>query len=263
MMIANRVSKKQRVTYLRDLLRELVIRDMKLRYKRSVLGIAWSLLNPLIQLLVYVFVFDRMLHLGIPNYPIFVFTGVLAYTWFQAALFESTGAITANRELVKRPGFPTTILPLATVTTHMVHFLLALPILLGFVLFGGGGLTPAIVALPVVIAIEFLLILSLGYLVATLQVTFRDTQYLLGVALLLLFFLSPVFYDASTMPGPYQIIYTINPIAHLLTAYRTILLDGQMPPPLPLAALGILTIGLLWLGYHVFVRASYRFVEEL
>jgi lipopolysaccharide transport system permease protein len=253
----------QHPIYVRDLLRELVVRDMKLRYKRSMLGIAWSLINPLAQLLILVFLFQRALRLDIPNYPSFAFTGVLAYNWFQASLFLAAGAITDNRELIKRPRFPAAVLPVVTVTTNFIQFLLALPILLLFIVLDGGKLTGAVLALPVVIMIEFLLILALGYLVATFQVTFRDTQHLLDVLLRLFFFLTPVFYAASAIPEPYQILYRLNPVAHLITAYRTILLLGDLPDFRTLLILGVFAAGLLWLGYTVFVRASHRFVEEL
>ena len=249
--------------YIYDLLRELVVRDMKLRYKRSVLGIVWSLLNPLFQMLVFIFLSRRVLLLDIPNYPSFVFTGVLAWSWFQGALLLTTGAITGNRELVKRPGFPTAILPVVAVTTNLIHFLLALPVLLLFLLLGGGRLTSAILALPLVILLQFLLILGLGYLVATAQVTFRDTQHLLGVLLRLLFYLTPVFYAASNVPTRYQTFYRLNPMFHLIAAYRAILIQGNLLDLRALLALGVLVGVLLWLGHTVFTRASYRFVEEL
>jgi len=249
--------------YIYDLLRELVVRDMKLRYKRSVLGIAWSLLNPLFQMLVFIFLFRRVLSLNIPNYPSFVFTGVLAWSWFQSALLMATGAITGNRELIRRPGFPAAILPVVTVTANLIHFLLALPVLLLFLVLGGGRLTSAILTLPFVIVLQFLLILGLGYLVATVQVTFRDTQHLLGVFLMLLFYLTPVFYDASMIPARYQTLYHLNPMLHLITAYRAILIQGNLPDLRVLLALGVLGGVLLWLGHTVFTRASYHFVEEL
>lgn len=252
-----------RLDYLRDLLRELVVRDIKLRYKRSVLGVVWSLLNPLAQLLIFVFLFRKVLPLNIPNYPLFVFSGVLAWTWFQSSLFLATGAITDNRELIRRPGFPAAILPVVTVMSNLIHFLLALPILLLFVLITGIHLTSAILMLLVVIALQFLLTLSLAYLVATFHVTFRDTQHLLGILLLLLFYLTPVFYNTSAVPEPYQWLYFLNPMAHLIQAYRTILIQGELPGYLTLLSLGVVSAGLLGLGYTVFVRASYRFVEEL
>jgi lipopolysaccharide transport system permease protein len=254
---------RQQLAYLRDLLRELVVRDMKLRYKRSVLGILWSLLNPLFQMLVFMFLSRRVFSLEIPNYPSFVFTGVLSWNWFQTAVLATTGAITGNRELIRRPGFPVAILPVVTVTTNLIHFLLALPVPLLFLLLGGGRLTGAILMLPLVIVLQFTLILGLGYLVATAQVTFRDTQHLLGVFFRLLFYLTPVFYDASNVSGRYQTFFRLNPLLHLITAYRAILIEGTLPDLRALLALGILGGASLWLGHRVFKRASDRFVEEL
>ena len=253
----------RRLVYLRDLVREMVVRDMKLRYKRSVLGIAWSLLNPLVQMLVFTFLSRGVLSLNIPNYPLFVFTGVLVWNWFQPALLQAASAITDNRDLIRRPGFPMAILPVITVTTHLIHFLLAVPVLLSFLLISGGRLTSAILMLPLVILVQFLLTLSLGYLVATVHVTFRDTQHILGVSLMLLFYLTPVFYDASTLPPRYQAFYRLNPVFHLVTAYRAILIYGEMPDIPTLLTLGAIVGLFLWLGHKIFTRASYRFVEEL
>jgi len=255
--------RRQQTLYLYDLLRELIIRDMKLRYKRSVLGILWSLLNPLFQMVVFTFLSRRVLSLDIPNYPSFVFTGLLAWNWFQTTVTLATGAITSNRELIRRPGFPVAILPVVTVTTNLIHFVLALPVLLVFLVLSGGTLSVTILALPLVILLQFVLSLGLGYLVATLQVTFRDTQHILGVFFMLLFYLTPVFYDASIVSGRFQTLYQLNPILHLISAYRAILIQGNLPDFGALLALGALGGLLLWLGHTVFTRASYRFVEEL
>ena len=253
----------RRVIHARDLVRELVARDMKLRYKRSVLGIVWSLLNPLLQLLVFYFVFGLLLTLNIPHYPSFLFTGVLVWSWFQASLLFATGAIVDNRELIRRPGFPMAILPMVTVTSHLVHFLIAIPILLICVILDVGHVTSAVIALPLVIALQFVLTLSLAYLVATFHVTFRDTQYLLGVLLQLLFFLSPVFYDLTAIPERYRSLLVLNPLVYLIDAYRAILIHGELPSMAALAVLGVSAMGLLAVSYTVFRRASYHFVEEL
>jgi lipopolysaccharide transport system permease protein len=253
----------QHPLYIWDLLRELVVRDMKLRYRRSVLGVIWSLLNPLFEMVVFVFLSRRVLSLEIPNYPSFVFTGTLAWSWFQNGLSLATTAITANRELIRRPGFPAAILPVVTVTTNMIHFILALPIPLLFLLLGGGRLTGAILILPLVIVLQFLLTLGFGYLVATVHVTFRDTQHILGVFLRLLFYLTPVFYSTSNVPTRYRTFYELNPMLHLITAYRAILIEGTMPDLGALLVVGALGAAALWLGHTFFTRASYRFVEEL
>ncbi len=255
--------RRWRLIYLRDLLRELVVRDMKLRYKRSVLGLAWSLLNPLAQLLVFNFVFRLVLPVNIPKYSSFLFSGLLAWNWFASSLLLSTGAIVDNRDLVKRPGFPAAILPTVRVTSDLVHYLLALPVLVIFLLLDGTRLTIAILALPVVVALQFAVTLGLVYLIATLHVVFRDTQYLLGVMLQMLFFLTPVFYDPSGIQGRLQFVYYINPMTHLLGAYRAILLQGRLPNPEPMLMLSVFAAILLSFAYIIFMRASVRFVDEL
>ena len=253
----------RRLIYLRDLLRELVVREMRLRYERSILGMAWSILNPLAQMLVYNFLFRVVFRLDIPNYPVFVFTGVLAWNWFHQALMLTTGAITNNRELIRQPGFPLAVLPVVTVATPLVDLLSALPVLLCFLLLGGGRLTGALLALPLVVGIQFLLIQGLGYLLASIHVTFRDTQHLLGVALMLLFYLTPVFYRADMVPESFQPIYNLNPMVHLIGAYRAILIEDSLPDWHTLLILAPLVGVLAWGGWAVFVRASYHFAEEL
>ena len=148
-------------------------------------------------------------------------------------------------------------------TSHLIHFLLALPVLLLFLTGGGIRQTTSILVLPLVIGVQFILTLSLAYLVATFHVTFRDTQYLLGVGLQLLFFLTPVFYDVKDIPQNYQLLYHLNPMAHLIGAYRSILISGELPNGHSLLLLGLIAITLLAIGYSVFTRASYHFVEEL
>ena len=253
----------QRLLYLRDLLFTLVGRDMKLRYKRSILGLAWSLLTPLAQLAVFYLTFDVLLPLNIPNYPAFLFSGLLVWNWFQGSLYQATSAIVDNRELMKRPGFPAAILPAVTVSSNLIHFLLALPILFIFLLLGGTGLTSAVMALPLVIAIQFILTLSLAYFAATFYVTFRDTQHLLGVLLNLLFFLTPVFYKSSDLPSQYQTLYHLNPMVHLIESYRAILLTGVLPDGIGLLLLTVVAIAILVLGYYVFSKASDHFVDYL
>ena len=253
----------RRLIYLRDLLRELVLRDMKLRYKGSVLGLAWSLLNPLAQLLVFGLVFSTILPLNIPNYTAFLFSGLLVWSWFQSSLFAATTVIVDGRSLIKRPGFPVALLPVVTVMANLVHFVLALPVLLLFLLLTGLPLHSTALLLPLLIAIQFLLTLSIGYFLAAVHVTFRDTQHLVGVFLLLLFYLTPIFYDSSVIPASLQSIYRLNPLLHLLEAYRTILIDGRLPDFAMLAVVTAVSLALLLVGFRVFKRASYTFVEEL
>lgn len=247
----------------RDLLRELIARDIKLRYRGSLLGIAWTLLNPLAELLVLLFVFGSVFHVSIPNFGAYLFIGLLVYGWFQTSLNFATGAIVGNRELVRRPGVPSVILPIVTVASNLVHFVLSLPILFGLLIISRVHLTSAVLALPILIAIQFVFIVGVAYPVATIHVWFRDTQHVLRVALQLLFYLTPIFYEASSVPARLQPVYRLNPMAHMVDAYRAVLIRGEFPEPTSLLFLTLLSFGLLFAGVVWFRHASDRFADEL
>lgn len=252
-----------RLRYLYDLLRELVLRDMKLLYKRSVLGLGWTLINPLLQLAVFAFVFQAIVPVNIPNYSSYVFAGLLVWNWFQNSLFQATGVIVNSRSLIRQPNFPVAILPIVIVTTGLIHFVLALPVLILFLLIDGIKLQPVIFLLPVLQLLQFILTVSFSYFLAALNVTFRDTQHTLGVLLQLFFYLTPIFYDLNSIPKQYWYIYGLNPMVHIITAYRAILLWGTQPDWLALFIIAMITALLLPFGYYIFKQQSHRFVEEL
>ncbi|MGJ5628758.1 ABC transporter permease [Nostoc sp. CALU 1950] len=253
---------KLRLPYLYDLLRELVSRNMKLLYKRSLLGVAWTLINPLLQLAVFAFVFQTVIPIQTPHYASFVFTGLLVWTWFQNSLFEATGVITANRPLIRQPGFPKAILPIVITTTGLIHFILALPVLIVFLLFDGIELKPVILFLPIINLIQFAFTISLSYFLAAVNVTFRDTQHTLGVLLQLFFYLTPIFYD-HTQVSAIPPAYYLNPMVHIVGAYRAIFINGTQPDWLGLVLITLAISIALPIGLQFFRRQSDRFVEEL
>jgi lipopolysaccharide transport system permease protein len=257
------VLKNRRFIHLRDLLGQLIARDIKLRYKRSVIGVAWTLLNPLSELLVLLFIFRVVLRFEIPNYTSFLFIGILVYGWFQSSLFFAAEAIVANRDLIKQPGFPPAILPIATVASNLLHFLLALPVLFAFLWLSGVRPSITFLGLPVLIAAQFILTLSLAYVVAAFHVRFRDTQYVLRVLLQLLFYLSGIFYAVQDVPPRFQTLFHLNPLVYLIEAYRSVLMRNVFPEHFGLLSLTVLSILLLISGIGLFKKASYRFVEEL
>jgi lipopolysaccharide transport system permease protein len=241
---------------------ELLGRDMKLRYRRSVLGIFWSLVHPLAYLVVLTFVFQAVTPLDIPNYPLFTLTGVLAWAWFSAALPAATVSITGNRELIRQPGFPVAVLPAVPVLSSLLHFALAMALVIAALMIGGGGLSTAVLALPLLVALQFAVTLSLGYITATIQVQFRDTAYLVGALMLLGFFITPVFYRPGALPARYQVFYIVNPMAQLIGAYRDVLIEHRWPDLSALLVLGAVSSVALWFGHRMFTRASTRFAEE-
>ncbi len=256
-------SSTRRLLYIRDLLYELVVRDIKLRYKRSLLGIGWSLLNPLTELLVYSFVFGRVIPQEIPNFVVFLFIGILSWNWFQAAIMAATNSIVGNRDLIKRPGFPSPVLPIISVASNFIHFIIALPILFVLMYIEGVPLTETALLIPLIIVLQFTFTLGVAYFVATFHVTFRDTEYLVGIFLRLLLFVSGIFFSVEGVREEIWLI-NANPILHIINAYRF----GFMNTEIPLLGnammwTAIASIILLVFGYITFQRTSYRYIEEL
>lgn len=252
-----------RAAYLWDLTRELVVRDLKLRYKRSVLGIGWSLLNPLLQFAVFYVVFRWIVPVNIPDFAVFLLTGILAWNWFQHSLSYGCTAITDNAALLRQPGFPAAMLPVVTVASNLVNFVLALPILILALFAFGHPPTAAVAFVPLVIVVQFVLTLGLVYVLCAVHVTYRDTQYILGVLLTLAFFASPVFYSIASVPAAWRAWYSLNPLVPLLESYRAALVDGRAPDVAALAGVGVLAVAMLAFGYFVFVRSSRDFLEEI
>lgn len=203
------------------------------------------------------------MQINVPQYSSYVFAGLLVWNWFQNSLFQATGIIIDSRPLIRQPGFPPAILPIVVVTTGLVHFVLALPILVVFLLIDGVQLTPLILVLPLLQLIQFFLTITLAYFLAALNVTFRDTQHTLGVLLQFWFYLTPIFYQLETIPDQYWYAYGLNPMVHIVTCYRQILIWGVQPDWLALAIISGITVVLLPLGYRVFRSQSLRFVEEI
>jgi lipopolysaccharide transport system permease protein len=254
---------RRKIAHFFDLLRVLVDRDMKLLYKRSTLGIAWTLINPLLQLAVFSFVFRSVVPINIPQFSSFAFSGLLIWTWSQTALFQATGLITSNKALIRQPNFPTAILPVVTTMTGLIHFLLALPVLIIFLAIDGIQPSSVLFVLPLLMVIQFILTVGLAYPLAALNVTFRDTQHTLGVLLQMLFYLTPIFYDLNSVPKEFQPFYQLNPLVPLIEAYRAILLKGTQPDWQALLIVSLAVAVILPIGLAIFRRQSNTFVEEL
>lgn len=254
---------RKRMIYFWDLLVHLTIRDLKIRYEGSTLGFAWSLANPLLLLCVFYFLFHTVLSVDVRRFTSFTFSGILIWYWFSSSLTQAAASIIAGRGLIRHPGFPIAVLPVVSVSGAMLHFILSLPVLFLLIYLEGDGLKLTVLSLPLIILIQFILLLGLGYFLAAANVLFRDTSHMLSGFLQVMFFLCPIFYDPSMVPVSYQPFYNLNPLVPLLEAYRALLLEGTLPNALPLFVLLVVAIGLLYFGLQWFLRVSYRFVEEL
>ncbi len=247
----------------RWLIRELVSRDLRLRYRGSILGFTWTLLNPLLFMSVYFLVFGTFLHLGFKNYALYLLSGNLAYIWFSTSLNLGTEAIRSGRMYVGKTVFPPEVLIFVPVLSGAVNFALSLPILLIADLLFHQHLGPSVILLPVVMVGQVLITIGLLFFFSTLNVFYRDFSQLESYFVLLLLYLTPIFYQIQAVPQPYRNIILANPIAAMVLSYHDIVFYGRFPSPWQLGYVFASGIVLCVLGYLFFGRFRESFGELL
>lgn len=261
----------------RDLLFNLVVRDLKVRYKNSVLGILWSWLNPLFMMVVYTVVFTVMQTGGtrVPNgkFPVFVLCALLPWNFFSSSVIQSVNCIVDNANLVKKVYFPREILPLSVVLSNLVNFGIALMVLFPMLLIFRVRLTFWVLMLPVIIAIQVAFTVGMALLLCTLNVFYRDTKAIMDVGIMAWFFVTPIFYPISILPNSREIFgltvdihrwtRILNPMASLVAAYHDTLFYGQLVGLDFLARTAVTSLVVLTIGYAVFCRYSKVFGEEV
>lgn len=251
----------RRLAYQVDLMGHLVWRDFSLRYKRSALGVLWSLVAPISQLLVLVFLFQSVVPLNIDAYPAFVFTALLPWSWFSSCISSACGLFIVNRDLVRHPNFTPSHLMIVNTLSNLITYVVALPILFVVLALYGLSITPALLLLPVLLLIQGAFTVGLSLIVATLNVFYRDVQHIVGVLLLLLFYLTPVFYRSQSVVEKYHIIYTLNPITVLIQSYRAIFFYGVAPSFISLLFAGVSALLMCAIGYIVYYRHHHNIFD--
>jgi len=262
------VSVFRELWHYRDLLRSLVSRDLAVRYRRSALGFVWSLLNPLLMMLVFTIVFQVVKPQSVRNYPLFVLAGMLPWNFLAGAISGATRSVTGNAHLIDKVYFPREILPLSVVIANLVNFLLSLAVFLPLALLLGARWNGWIFALPLVILIEVMIVTGISMMLAALNVFYRDTEQVLEVALTAWFFLTPVFYELELLPNQFlgidvwRLVYTLNPMATLVTDYRYVMLY-ETPIIRHTLIPFLIGIALLGAGWWAFRRVAPAFAEEV
>jgi len=259
---------RQLVRY-RGLVQSLVARELKARYRGSVLGFFWSFINPLLLLLIYSFVFTVVLPGTRPQelepYALFMFCGILPWTWFSSSLLESANVLIASGNLIKKVLFPAEVLPVVTVLANMVHFFLGLPILAAFLVYYGAPLTPGELAwFPAVVLVQLVFTLGLAFVLSALTVHFRDLKDILSNVLTFWFFATPIIYPMTMAPGVGRQLLNLNPMTHVMVSYQEILFyRGPFGHWKWLLALGAAAVAMFLAGYFLFDRLRDSFAEEV
>lgn len=242
------------------LIKQLVTRDFKTKYKRSVLGYLWSFLNPLLTMAVQYIVFSTIFRSDIKNFPVYLLTGIILFNFFSEAVGQGLISIVINSALITKVYVPKYIYPSTKVISCAINLLISIIPLLAVTILTGTPLTPALLLLPFVLVCLLIFCIGMSLALSSAMVFFRDTQYLWGIASLIWTYATPLFYPESIIPEQFQFILKINPMYYFVRFARTILIDGVSPAP-PLYAYCLISAGLaLVIGGTVFKKSQDKFV---
>jgi ABC-type polysaccharide/polyol phosphate export systems, permease component len=242
----------------------LVKRDLRGRYKGSVLGFLWTFLNPLFQLIIYTLVFSVILKTGISNYYLFLFVALVPWLFFSTSLTAGASCIWAQQDMVKKIYFPREVLPISFVISQFINMLLTFIIIFIVIIFSGIGINLlAILYLPIIMLIEFVLALGFTMLTSALTVYFRDLEYILGIISMAWMYLTPIIYSQESVPDEIMPIFNLNPITPVIIAFRDILYYKRVPEMNTLYQAILMGIVVLVIGCYSFSKLKRHFAEEL
>ena len=247
----------------RELLKTNIKKEIRGKYKGSWLGVLWTFLNPLLMLAVYAFVFPYILRVNVDNYTIFMIVALIPWNFFTTAIQSGTGSVVANGNILKKVYFPREIIPISITTSQSVNFLITCIIMAVFIIFSGVGFSVHALLFPLLVLIQYILILGLTFILSALTVFVRDIDHFVSVILMLGFYATPIVYQGEMLPKKFQIFLKLNPMAQLVEAYRSILYYHRMPDMTMLVSWGLGSVALLVVGYLIFKKLEKSFVEEL
>ncbi len=247
----------------RELLKTSVKKDVGGKYKHSFLGVLWSFVNPLLQIIVYAIIFPLIMRSNIEYYVVFMVCGLIPWNYFSTVINRASFTMIENGNILKKVYFPREILPLSVVTSETITFLISSIIIVGFVLGYGLGITINIVFYPILLFVQFVLLLGISLFVSSITVYFRDLQHFIGVLLQLFFYATPIVYSVESIPENFQWILKYNPMTYIIEGYRDIFYYQTMPEIGTLLIVLVIGILLCVTGYIVFNKLQKKFAEEL
>ena len=253
----------------KELLWNLTRKELKVRYRGSILGIFWSLLNPVIMTLVYTFVFSIVLGSGNKDYPVFLLSGLIPWNFLASSLNVGVDSIVGNSHLINKIKFPREIMPLSIIFSNFINFLLELVAFFILLIFLGYKFYKLLYLLPLIIFIQIFLVIGATLIVSSINVYFRDTKHILNIFMLIWFFATPIIYNIGIVPEKYRYLMIINPMTVFTILYRNVFYYVNFPAQLEFLSLRTLllclslSIAILLFGYYLFNKLSPRFAEEI
>ena len=242
----------------------LVKRDLRGRYKGSVLGFLWTFINPLMQLVIFTLVFSVIMKAGYDQYYLFLFVALIPWLFFSTSVQDGAICILREKDLIKKIYFPREVMPVAAVSGCFVNMLLTFIIIFVALIVSGRGVNPlALLYLPLVMIVEYILCLGIALIVSALTVYFRDLQYILGIVTMALQYLTPVMYGADMVPEKYRLLFNLNPMTPIISIYRDILYWKVIPDMGTLLYSATLGVVAVVAGYFIFNRLQRGFAENV
>ena len=248
----------------RQMIFSLVRKDLRGRYKGSVLGFMWTFINPLLQLMVYTIVFSIILRTNIERYYLYLFVALIPWIFFSSSITGGSSSVIAQKDLIKKIYFPRQVIPISYVSSCFVNMLLSFIVIFAVIIFTGTGINlSAVVTLPLIMLVEYMLALGMSLLASAVTVYFRDLEHILGIVAMAWMYMTPIMYDKSIVPEKLMPFFNLNPMTHIIDCYRSVLYYKEFPHLTSLLSSAILGIFFLILGHFVFIRLQRHFAEEL
>ncbi len=242
----------------------LVRKDLRGRYKGSVLGFLWTFINPLLQLVVYTIVFSNILRTDVDKYYLFLFVALVPWIFFQASIVGGSSSVLSQQDLVKKIYFPREVIPISYVTSCFVNMLFSFIIIFMVVLISGVSLNVlGLLCLPVIMLVEYILALGFAMIVSATTVYFRDLEHILGIVTMVWMYMTPIMYPLDFVPDNLRAVFMLNPMTPIVVAYRDVLYYGRVPHISTLLNGFLLGMITLVLGFIIFGKLKKNFAEEL
>lgn len=247
----------------REFLKTSIKKEFRGKYKKSFLGVLWSFLNPLFQLLIYALVFPFILRNNVENYTIFLIVALMPWTFFNSTIIQSAASVVSNGGIIKKVYFPREILPISTTTSNLLNFIITGVIVIMALFISGIGISSTIIYLPIIIIMQYILQLGLAFIFSSITVYIRDVEYIINIFMMLMFYLCPIVYEASMIPESFLPLFKLNPMFHIIGYYRDILYYQKAPDMVNILILFGACVLVLIIGYAIFRKLEKRFAEEL